>query len=62
MPPVRSPCVKLCVLDASGICKGCRRSIEEIAAWPSAEDAARRAILARAAVRRHKDPGERRDA
>ncbi|MBP0444243.1 DUF1289 domain-containing protein [Roseomonas sp. SSH11] len=47
-----SPCVKLCRLDGNGMCLGCFRSIDEIAAWPSADDAMRRAILARCAGRR----------
>jgi predicted Fe-S protein YdhL (DUF1289 family) len=51
MPPVLSPCVKLCVLDAGGICEGCGRTIEEIAAWPAADDEARRGIVACAAAR-----------
>jgi predicted Fe-S protein YdhL (DUF1289 family) len=38
-----SPCVKICTLDArSGLCLGCRRSIDEIARW-SVMSAAERA-------------------
>ena len=51
MPHVASPCVKLCVLDAARICEGCGRSIEEIAAWPEADETTRAAIVARAAAR-----------
>ncbi|SHI34545.1 hypothetical protein SAMN02745194_00087 [Roseomonas rosea] len=47
-----SPCVRLCTLNGDGLCLGCLRTIDEIAAWPSADDAARRAILARCAERR----------
>ena len=50
-PP--SPCVRLCALDGGGMCRGCFRLIDEIAAWPSADDAERRAILLRCAMRRH---------
>lgn len=28
-----TPCVKICRLDASGHCIGCRRSIDEIMHW-----------------------------
>jgi uncharacterized protein len=28
-----SPCINVCVLDASGYCTGCQRSIDEIARW-----------------------------
>lgn len=31
---IESPCVKVCTLDArSGLCLGCRRTIDEIAGW-----------------------------
>jgi predicted Fe-S protein YdhL (DUF1289 family) len=43
-----SPCVAVCRLDpATGICIGCGRTIEEIAAWPGLDDEQRRAILER---------------
>jgi hypothetical protein len=43
---VASPCTNVCRLDpASGWCLGCRRSIDEIAAWSTLDDAARRAVL-----------------
>jgi len=35
MPPAApsSPCISVCVLDAGGLCTGCRRSVEEITRW-----------------------------
>ncbi|MBS0614369.1 MAG: DUF1289 domain-containing protein [Proteobacteria bacterium] len=30
-----SPCIKTCVLDERGFCRGCRRSLAEIASWSS---------------------------
>jgi uncharacterized protein len=30
-----SPCVGVCVLEPSGLCRGCLRSGDEIAAWGS---------------------------
>ncbi|MGA2779384.1 MAG: DUF1289 domain-containing protein [Steroidobacteraceae bacterium] len=28
-----SPCINICSLDEQGYCRGCYRTIEEIAAW-----------------------------
>ena len=43
-----SPCIGVCQLDrATQICRGCGRTIGEIAAWPNLPEAERRAILAR---------------
>lgn len=42
---VRSPCVSLCRIDdETQRCRGCRRTRGEIAAWPTASDAEKRAI------------------
>jgi uncharacterized protein len=50
MPPAQkpsSPCTKVCVLDApSGLCVGCGRTRDEIAAWGSMPEAERRTIMA----------------
>jgi uncharacterized protein len=56
---VESPCVGVCVIDeASGLCEGCRRTLEEIALWGSSSAAQRRQILARVDARRRVDaPG-----
>ena len=45
---VESPCIKLCVRASArrGLCLGCYRSIEEIAAWASMTPEARRAVMA----------------
>jgi predicted Fe-S protein YdhL (DUF1289 family) len=43
--PVPSPCVSVCRLDpASGLCVGCLRTLDEIAAWGTLADGAKRAI------------------
>lgn len=43
---VPSPCVNVCRLDSrTGWCVGCGRTGGEIAAWSSAGDAGRQAIL-----------------
>ena len=43
--PVPSPCISLCEMDAAtGLCRGCLRTIDEIVAWGSASDEAKRAV------------------
>jgi uncharacterized protein len=50
---VASPCTDVCRIDpASGWCEGCLRTIDEIAAWGSLDDAGRRRIWQRLAERR----------
>ncbi len=42
---VASPCTGVCRMDpATGWCVGCRRTIDEIVAWASLDDAARRLV------------------
>jgi predicted Fe-S protein YdhL (DUF1289 family) len=42
---VPSPCVSVCVMHAqSGLCEGCMRTLDEIAAWSVLDDLARRRI------------------
>ena len=44
--PVASPCISVCRMDAStGLCVGCLRTLDEIAAWAALDDDARRAVL-----------------
>jgi predicted Fe-S protein YdhL (DUF1289 family) len=48
-----SPCVGVCLLDpATRQCRGCLRTVDEIARWYAAGDAEKRAILAALAARR----------
>lgn len=45
--PVASPCTSVCTLDpARGYCVGCLRTLDEIVAWSTLDDDARRAIVA----------------
>ena len=40
---VPSPCINVCRIDAaSGLCVGCARTLDEIAAWSSLDDAGKR--------------------
>lgn len=52
---IPSPCINICRMDPdSGLCSGCFRSLEEIAAWGRADDGRKIAILA-AVERRRRD-------
>lgn len=42
-----TPCVNICIVDeASGLCVGCGRSLDEIAAWSGLSEGERRTIMA----------------
>ena len=48
---IKSPCINVCKMDAaSGLCRGCSRTLDEIAAWSRLDDAARSTILAAVAA------------
>ena len=48
-----SPCIGVCLMDpATRTCRGCLRTIEEIAGWYEADASEKRAILTRLAARR----------
>jgi predicted Fe-S protein YdhL (DUF1289 family) len=50
---VPSPCVDVCRLDeARGVCDGCLRTLDEIAAWGSLDDAGKLRIWALLDARR----------
>jgi predicted Fe-S protein YdhL (DUF1289 family) len=50
---IASPCVDVCRMNPeTGFCDGCFRNIDEIAAWSSHDDDAKRAVLARVESRR----------
>lgn len=47
---VPSPCRNICKVKRD-LCTGCGRTLDEIAAWPTAPDDLRRAIVRQAAAR-----------
>jgi uncharacterized protein len=48
-----TPCIKVCVIDAAtGLCTGCARSLQEIAAWSTMSDAERSRIMSELPARR----------
>lgn len=52
-----SPCINVCRMDAaSGLCIGCRRTLDEISGWSRASEAERQAILAAVVRRRETQP------
>lgn len=61
LPPaaaaVPSPCIDVCRMDAaSGLCVGCLRTIDEIAAWGTMADPDKRAVWGRLEQRRAQHP------
>jgi predicted Fe-S protein YdhL (DUF1289 family) len=54
---VPSPCINICRMDAaSGLCEGCLRTIDEIAAWGSMADDDKRGVWQRLDERRAQHP------
>jgi len=52
-PPIKTPCVKVCVVDGeSGLCMGCYRRLEEVAGWARLDAAERERIMAELPERR----------
>jgi predicted Fe-S protein YdhL (DUF1289 family) len=50
---VPSPCIRVCVIDpGSGLCRGCRRTIDEITDWGRKTPDERRAVLSALAARK----------
>jgi len=48
-----SPCINVCEMDDRlGLCKGCFRTINEIAAWSSMSETEKRDIMAQLLSRR----------
>ena len=46
--PPASPCMSVCRMDAaSGLCEGCFRTLDEIAAWSGLDEEAKRAVWRR---------------
>ena len=42
---VQSPCINVCRMGAkSGLCEGCARTLDEIAAWSVMDDAQKQAV------------------
>jgi predicted Fe-S protein YdhL (DUF1289 family) len=48
---VKSPCINICELENDDVCKGCYRSLEEIASWGYASIEERTRIISKAKQR-----------
>jgi predicted Fe-S protein YdhL (DUF1289 family) len=54
---VPSPCVNICRMEAaSGLCAGCWRTIDEIAAWSKMDDDGKRQVWQAIALRKADAP------
>ena len=51
MTAPQSPCTGVCQLAAQNVCRGCGRTLDEIAEWGSADEARQRQIVAAARAR-----------
>ena len=61
--PVPSPCTNVCRIDRhSGWCLGCARTLDEIAAWSTLDDTAKRQVWQLLDARRAAAPALRRAA
>jgi hypothetical protein len=59
-PAPASPCLGICLMDpATRMCRGCLRTVEEIALWWDASAAEKRTILERLAGRRRLLPSDK---
>ncbi len=47
-----SPCLNICTLDGQGVCRGCFRTLDEIAGWIRMTPADQWATVERADARR----------
>lgn len=51
--PVKTPCIKVCVVDGeSGLCLGCYRRLSEVAGWSRLSPEERETIMAELPARR----------
>jgi predicted Fe-S protein YdhL (DUF1289 family) len=59
-PSPVSPCLGICLMDPrTRMCRGCLRTIEEIAGWYNASNAEKHAILVRLEARRREAEASR---
>ncbi len=46
LPAIKTPCIKVCVVDgSSGFCLGCGRTLNEIAKWARLSEAERDQVI-----------------
>lgn len=49
---IASPCINICDIDATGLCTGCARTLDEIARWATESSAWRASVIATLPARR----------
>jgi len=50
---LKSPCIGVCRMQvATGLCEGCQRTLDEIAAWSSLDDEGRHVVMRLVRARR----------
>lgn len=53
--PVPSPCINVCrIVPATGLCEGCLRTLDEIAAWSTLGEEGKREVWALLEQRRER--------
>jgi predicted Fe-S protein YdhL (DUF1289 family) len=53
---LETPCIEVCAIDAeTGLCRGCGRTIDEIARWAAMTSEQRRVIMAILPARRARE-------
>ena len=59
-PVVASPCINVCQIDPrTGLCEGCLRTLDEIAAWGVLDNGQKRAVWKQLPKRRAASEAER---
>jgi predicted Fe-S protein YdhL (DUF1289 family) len=57
--PIATPCIGVCEIDQDrGLCKGCLRTIGEIAAWSRLSNPERRRIMSQLSLRQGQSGAE----
>ena len=55
MAAIETPCIKVCVMNATtGLCTGCGRTLEEIARWATLDAETRSRVMAELPARMQK--------
>ncbi|MCU6455741.1 DUF1289 domain-containing protein [Sphingomonas sp. A2-49] len=57
-PAIATPCTGVCAIEADDMCRGCGRTLDEIAGWGLMTPAARDAIMAALPARRRLPVGD----
>lgn len=57
MEEIKSPCIKVCRYDSSGMCYGCQRTLKEISNWSKYSDEERDEIMKACTSRTNADQG-----